>query len=75
MPMRRTYQLPILGRMALTNKEIKEKAQDELISGMQAAFSQLPDDAPRELRNMMSDQFARIEKLFGYEAYSNPRGV
>lgn len=59
----------------MTNKEMKEKAQDELISGMQAAFSQLPDDTSSEFRNMMSDQFARIEKLFGYEAYRNPRGV
>lgn len=59
----------------MSKKELKEQAQDELIHGMQSMFDRLPDDAPRELRNMMSDQMARVEKMFGYDAYSNPRGV
>lgn len=56
-------------------REMKEQAQDELIAGIRAAFSTLPEDAPEDLRAVMSDQFARVEKLFGYEPYSNGRGA
>ena len=59
----------------MSKRELKEQAQDELIAGLRASFSTLPDEAPQELRNAMSDQFARIERLFGYEPYSNGRGA
>ena len=59
----------------MATKELKEKAQDELMTGLQSAFDGLPDDAPRELQLMMSDQMARVEKLFGYTPYSYGRGI
>ena len=57
----------------MTKRELKEKAQDELIACMCVAFFHLSDSASDEFRTVMSDQFARVEKLFGYEPYSHVR--
>ncbi len=51
----------------MAKKQIKERAQDELMHAMQAAFNEL---TPNELRDEMDKQMERIEKLFGYEAGS-----
>ena len=68
---------------------IKEKAQAHLMTGMQAAFNQVPDlfsscfEAPdcyspeemQEVLTEMDKQMRRVEKLFGYTPGSWGRGV
>lgn len=57
----------------------KQTAQENLLSAMQAAFDRLDDEDMTDfdkaaLRNTMSKQMARVEKLFGFEPYSFLRG-
>lgn len=63
----------------------KQKAQEELISAMQIAFVRMSEGGRADIDSMtdrenkavweqMSKQMARVEKLFGYEPYSWPRG-
>ena len=60
----------------MTRKDIKEQAQDHLLFGLRTAFATLDgdEDLP-EVREEMSKQMARIEKLFGYVPYSNGRSI
>ena len=55
-----------------TKKDIKEEAQDELMSAMQVAFNNVSN---REVVKEMDRQFKRVEKLFGYNMGSWNRGV
>ena len=59
-----------------TRTETKQQAQAELMSAMQIAFAE-PAKNPKELalRDEMSRQMARVEKLFGYAEHSWVRGV
>ena len=57
----------------MTRKQIKASAQNELLHGMQMAFSEpyLSDAIKIE----MSHQMARVEKLLGYVPFSWVRGT
>ena len=57
-----------------SKKQIKETAQDALLSALQQAFesSAAEDEA---VFAEMDKQFARIEKTFGYKPGSWTRGV
>ena len=62
-----------------TRTEIKADAQDRLMLAIQGAFAHAYDDrhseaAGEEVIAEMSRQFARIERLFGYEAFTWQRG-
>lgn len=64
----------------MKRKDIKIKAQDELLGGMRAAFhwvedSDLDESLLEEIKEEMSKQMARVEKLFGVDPYSTSRGV
>ena len=60
----------------MTKTEIKQNAQDELMSAMQIAFTRATDEsASDDLVAQMSRQMARVEKLFGYDAFSWHRGT
>lgn len=59
----------------------KQTAQENLLSAMQVAFDRLDEETAsmkesdkKALRNTMSKQMARVEKLFGFEPYSFSRG-
>lgn len=59
---------------------IKEEAQSRLMSAMQVAFDALEDSSllPRDkdnLREAMSGQMARVERIFGYAPGSWSRGA
>jgi len=55
-------------------KEIKQQAQDALMSAAQAAFeSDAAEDSA--VFKAMDKEFARIEKMFGYSPGSWTRGV
>ena len=65
-------------------KALREEAQGDLLDGMQCAFARLDDDVQQgitsaqkaaALRDEMSKQMARVERLFGYIPYSFARGV
>lgn len=58
----------------MNKTERKHEAQEHLMHGLRAAFA-MADDIDDETRVEMSKQMARIEKLFGYEPFSSPRGV
>ena len=59
----------------ISRKEIKQQAQDNLMSAMQIAFLQAHDDhASSDLISEMSSQMERVEKLFGYDPGSWQRG-
>ena len=63
----------------MTKTEIKQKAQDELMSAMQTAFVAYLErtwrqETSEDLVAEMSRQMARVEKLFGYELGSWQRG-
>lgn len=58
-----------------TKKDIKEEAQDELMSAMQVAFNNVSTETDREVVKEMDRQFKRVEKLFGYKMGSWNRGV
>ncbi len=63
----------------MNKKEIKEKAQGELLHGMQVAFSLIdeygvPENEVKALQTEMSRQMARVEKLFGFVPFSFTRG-
>lgn len=49
----------------MTRTELKQKAQDALMSAAQTAFGK--DEVDQELRDEMDQQLQRIERLFGYE--------
>lgn len=62
----------------MTKTEIKEMVQGQLLRAMQRAFDEIADTAHEqkgEITNEASAQFARVEKLFGYEPYSFTRGT
>ena len=65
----------------MTKTATKQKAQDELLSAMGLAFQRVADDpsysdAERDnMLSVMSDQMARVERLFGVEQYSFARGI
>lgn len=65
----------------MTKTEIKHKAQDELLHGMQTAFARMADDISLSgeeldlLRIEADKQMSRVEKMFGYEPGSFYRGV
>lgn len=68
----------------MTKKELRHKAQDELLSALGVAFARLNDEVEHEittradadlLRAEMSKQMARVEKLFGVDPGSSYRGV
>lgn len=67
--------------MGHTNKKVaKEVAQDNLMQVLGIAFQYLEDsnmaeDEKTNMREAMGQQMARIEKLFGYEKNSWPRGI
>lgn len=68
--------------MAKTGKKaIKEVAQDNLMQVLGIAFQYVKDDynisedMKKDVLEEMSQQMARIEKLFGYEKNSWPRGI
>jgi len=50
----------------------KEECQANLIFGMASAFEREMSDSDREI---MSQQMARVEKLFGFVPYAHVRGV
>jgi hypothetical protein len=57
----------------------KQLAQENLLSAMQTAFDRLDQEeidgaAKEDLRDAMSKQMARVEKLFGFEPNSFLRG-
>lgn len=56
----------------MNRTERKQEAQDQLLHGMQVAFARNEDD--EELREIMSKQMERVEKMFGYEPGSFTRG-
>lgn len=61
----------------MTRTELKQTAQNELVSAMQVAFNSVTDseeDSPA-LVEEMNKQFERVEKLFGYVPGSWNRGV
>lgn len=57
-----------------TKTEMKQKAQRNLLLAMQTAFGDCYDMTEEETA-IASEQFARVEKLFGYEQYSFGRMV
>ncbi len=61
----------------LTKTEIKHKAQEKIIHGIQIAFQMELDEEERNevLLKEMDKQFRRIEKLLGYEEGSCIRCV
>lgn len=60
----------------MTKTELKQAAQDKLLFGLRASFETLsPDEDTPEMREAMSQQMARVERIFGYEPFSNGRGV
>lgn len=67
--------------MGPTRKQVaKEVAQDNLMQVLGIAFQYLEDgqmaeDMKKDVREAMDQQMARIEKLFGYEKNSWPRGI
>ena len=62
----------------MTKTEIKQTAQEELLSAMGVAFHRLEEafamEKRKEIRDEMSKQMARVEKLFGYKPNSFLRG-
>jgi hypothetical protein len=62
----------------MTKTELKQKAQHELMSAMQAAFYSIADnyddETAAELTAAADDQMKRVEKLFGYVPGSWARG-
>jgi hypothetical protein len=63
----------------VSKTEIKEYCQEELVSAMGLAFQRLadedwPEPVKEQYRAVMSEQMARVEKLFGIEPYSFMRG-
>ena len=65
-----------MAKQRTSKREIKEKAQDQLIFGLRSAFALAGDDGVcQAVLDEMSKQFERVEKMFGYEPGSNPRGV
>ena len=67
--------------MKLTNAQKRAYAQTELLSAMSLAFDRLANSGEfnyseyNEMHKAMSDQMARVEKMFDYEPYSFVRGV
>jgi len=62
----------------MTKTEIKHTAQDTLMSAMQTAFAGMAEENPEDIEDIMeemSKQFARVEKLFGYDTGSWSRGA
>ena len=57
----------------MSKKEIKQTAQDNLMSSMQAAFC--ADELTNAARDEMDKQMKRVERLFGYESGSWSRGA
>lgn len=60
-------------------KEYKLAARYELLRACGLAFVRLedaglPDDEKENMRKVLSNEMARIEKLFGIEPYSTYRG-
>lgn len=53
--------------------DLKHKAQDYLMSGMQTAFYRIGDDSSlterqkSAIRSEAEKQFRRVERLFGYD--------
>ncbi len=65
----------------MTRRQIKANAQHELMHAMQMAFNVIADAQPFDvvadyepLRDEMDVQFARVEKLFGYDVGTWRRG-
>lgn len=63
----------------MTRTEIKQISQDEIMNGIQIAFStidnhQISDEEKELLIAEMDKQMSRIEKLFGYSIGSWGRG-
>ena len=65
----------------MARTEIKQEVQTRILIAAQAAFDKLADDYEgghqteyEEFRLIMSEQFARIEKMFGFDPYSFTRG-
>jgi hypothetical protein len=54
-------------------RALKQLAQDNLLFAMQIAFDRIADDE-KELREVMSNQMERVERLFGYKPGSFGRG-
>jgi hypothetical protein len=57
----------------------KQLAQENLLSAMQVAFARLEDEGlsaeqTESMQKAMSQQMARVEKLFGFEPGAFARG-
>lgn len=63
--------------MTRTKKLTRQEAQERLLAAMQVAFDRLSYEGAIDeasLRQEMSEQMARVEKLFGFAAGSFGRG-
>ena len=66
--------------MTHTRKQLKEKAQQTIMEGIQTAFYDMNErhgmneKDTKKLYDMMSKQMARVEKIFKYDQYSWGRG-
>ena len=60
---------------SMTRTEQKQKAQNELMAGMQAALSNLDEEGQPEIYAAAVEQFRRVEKMFGYVPGSFSAGV
>ncbi|MCK5613716.1 hypothetical protein KAR91_68260 [Candidatus Pacearchaeota archaeon] len=56
----------------MTKTQTKQEAQIKLIQAMQIAFMDM--EITPEMEKAMSDQMARIEKMFGFIPHSWNRG-